>query len=205
MEKSHLDQDSRFLEIEKTISMQQVFPGALFLLRQNGECEFQISEELLDRDYPGHYFRVIKTIALSMQIEGNSTQSINATLIQLGNKALVNPDISGVRYLLGIGDSQPSADTLRVNWRAYQQIALSKMTEDNGMFGQFDLNFVFDDRYFPFEGTGAVSSWKLEMPKSSNSSIDFNRITDVTIHLKYTAKYDRGAFKQQVTQALQEL
>ncbi|MEZ4703573.1 MAG: hypothetical protein R2834_24795, partial [Rhodothermales bacterium] len=210
MAKSHLDQDSRFQEIERTISMKNELPVSFLELIANGECQFQLDETLFDRDYPGHYFRVIKTLAISIVPKANAgldqSQSIRATLVQMGNKALLSPDAGAVRYLMGFDDAQqPDGNTLRVNWRSNQQIAVSKWRDDNGMFGQFDLNFLFDDRYFPFEGTGAVSSWMLEMPKASNPSIDFANIGDIVITLRYTSKYDAGAFKQSVIGLLGEL
>ncbi len=64
------------------------------------------------------------------------------------------------------------------------------------MFGDFNLNLLFDDRYFPFEGTGAVSDWMLEIPADNNTKL--STITDVVIHLKYTAKFDRGEFRTRV-------
>jgi len=42
--------------------------------------------------------------------------------------------------------------------------------------------------------TGVVSTWRLEMPKDTNS-FDFNTIQDVVIHLKYSAKADNGKFR----------
>nr|MDJ0567404.1 hypothetical protein [Pleurocapsa sp. MO_192.B19] len=216
MEKFHLDNDSRFQEIEKTIPLSRINPAALVSLIANGECEFNLSEALFNRDYPGHYFRVIKTIAISIKFPDNSNLrddpylTINSTMTQLGNKTLLDPDLDAVRYLMGIeGAEQPSGNTLRVNWRANQQIAVSSPRQDNGMFGSFDLNFVFDDRYFPFEGTGAVSNWHLEIPHATNPDLvgqvqggQMLEIEDVIIHLKYTSKFDRGAFKQAVAELI---
>ena len=54
-----------------------------------------------------------------------------------------------------------------------------------------------DDRYLPFEGTGAVSSWRLSLPRPSNR-FDFRSITDVVLQLRYTA-IDGGAKRQDVT------
>ncbi|MGC9515412.1 hypothetical protein [Methanocrinis sp.] len=208
MEKSHLDQDSRFQEIEKTISMNRTFPGSLLLLVASGACEFRLSEELFDRDYPGHYFRVIKSMEIEVKTSRSMQpyESLNSTLIQLGNKTLIDPDIGGVSYLLGLGSDQPTSNTLRVNWRANQQVAISRVNEkDDGMFV---LDFFFDDRYFPFEGTGAVSSWRLEIPKENNPDLVGDNvllIEDVLIHLRYTAKYDRGAFRKEVEGLLRDL
>ena len=50
----------------------------------------------------------------------------------------------------------------------------------------FDFNFR-DDRYLPFEGAGAISQWRLELP-SRVRLLDYNSISDVIIHLSYTAK-----------------
>jgi hypothetical protein len=69
------------------------------------------------------------------------------------------------------------------------------------MFGDFNLNLLFDDRYLPFEGTGAVSTWMLEIP-AENNSFDLSTITDVVIHLKYTSKFDRGEFRSSVQQLM---
>jgi len=203
MDKSHLDQDSRFLEIEKIISLKRTFPAALRTLIREGACDFELSERLFDQDYPGHYFRVIKTIAITVRAQLDPLESLNASLTQLGNKTLIDPSIDAVRYLLGIeGAAQPDGSVVRVNWRANQQIAISRPTQDNGMFGSFDLNFLFDNRYFPFEGTGAVSTWRLEMPQAR--AFNFDR-DDVVIHLKYTAKYDQGEFRTQVRQEVAAL
>lgn len=73
-----------------------------------------------------------------------------------------------------------------MNWNPSQEVALSSGIDDSGLF---QLNFN-DERYLPFEGTGAVSSWRLSMPKASNP-FNFESISDVIINLKYSA-YDGG-------------
>ncbi|MCX6674441.1 MAG: neuraminidase-like domain-containing protein [Methanothrix sp.] len=206
MDKSHLAQDSRFIEIERTISLKNSFPGSLLLLMAKGACEFQLKEALFDRDYSGHYFRVIKTIELTIvtQRELEPYQSVNVTLIQLSNKTLLTPDINGVKYLMGQdGSEQPDTKTLRVNWRANQQVAVSRVNERDA--GMFYMDFIFDNRYFPFEGTGLVSSWRLEIPQASNPDLVDNKvldIDDVLIHIRYTAKSERGRFKTDVEKLL---
>ena len=203
MEKYHLDNDSRFLEIEKTISMRREMPGSLLALVAGGSCEFQLTEMMFDRDYPGHYFRVIKTMAISVKVAVGPYQSVKATLVQVGSKALLEPSLDAVRYLMGDeGAEQPDGNVVRTNWRANQQIAISKANEDYGMFV---LDFFRDDRYFPFEGTGAVSTWRLEMPHETSPDIDFTQIEDVIIHLRYTAKSDSGQFKEGVKDLVQAM
>jgi hypothetical protein len=94
---------------------------------------------------------------------------------------------------LGDDEMDEMPASIRVDWRANQQIAISTGVEDSGMF---ELNFN-DGRYLPFEGTGAVSTWQLEMPRSTNA-INFDTITDVLIHVRYIAKSDYGTFKEEV-------
>jgi len=71
-----------------------------------------------------------------------------------------------------------------------QSIAASNSQNDSGMF---ELSFR-DERYLPFEGTGAVSSWKLELPTKLRQ-FDYNTISDVIIHVKYTAREGGTSFK----------
>lgn len=204
LEKYAIDQDSRYQEIEKVISLRSALPEAFAMLRDNGNCFFNLTERLFDEDYPGHFFRIIKSIAISVQSPAlTPNQSLNATLIQLNNRTLLEPDIDAVRYLMGVeGTNQPDATVVRSNWRANQQIAVSRPNRDNGMFGDFDSLLLFDDRYFPFEGTGAVSSWELEMPQAPQFLTDNDG--DILIHLKYTSRSDRGAFRRAVQEELRQ-
>src|SRR5260221_4407197 len=61
-------------------------------------------------------------------------------------------------------------------------IAVSTGQSDSGVF---ELNFK-DERYIPFEGAGAISKWRLELPKDFRQ-FDYDTISDVVMHLRYTA------------------
>jgi len=61
-------------------------------------------------------------------------------------------------------------------------IATSRGVSDRGMF---DLQFV-NDRYLPFEGAGAVSEREIVLDPASNQ-FDLATVSDVVIHLEYTA------------------
>ena len=74
-------------------------------------------------------------------------------------------------------------------------IATSTAQSDPGVF---ELNFR-DERYMPFEGAGAVSAWRLTLPKSFRQ-FDYATINDVVLRLAYTAKAD-GALRT-ATEAL---
>ena len=52
--------------------------------------------------------------------------------------------------------------------------------------GLFETN-LRDEGYLPFEGAGAISAWRLEMP-SEIRQFDYNTISDVILHIRYTAR-----------------
>ncbi|WP_424101162.1 LamG-like jellyroll fold domain-containing protein [Moorena producens] len=188
LEKAYLDENERRLEIEKIVSLRQFDPQAFLDLKTTGECQFSFDEKLFALDFPSHYCRQIKTIELSIPAVVGPYQNINATLSQEGDKVLIKPDTNAVKWLLTLEGNEPDTGTLRQDWRQNQQIAISKGVNDSGMFV---LNFQ-DERYLPFEGTGAISDWILKMPKANNS-FDFESITDVIITLRYTAMPEGGS------------
>lgn len=188
MEKAYLDNNSRNLEISKNISLLELDPMAFLQLKSKGVCEFTLNEAHFDYDFPGHYCRQVKTIALTFDIgEG---QAVMATLTQLNHKTVLEPNAKAVKFLLDPKGSQPQG--IRSNWRATQQIALSHHDEYEKNNGLFELRFD-NDRYLPFEGTGAVSTWRLEL-NGKKGSYNMNELLEVTINLKYTAKQGGEAF-----------
>ncbi|WP_234672903.1 neuraminidase-like domain-containing protein [Dyadobacter sp. CY261] len=65
-------------------------------------------------------------------------------------------------------------------------IATSSAQNDSGVF---ELAFR-DERYLPFERVSldAPSKWTFQMGNSDDRQFDFNTISDVILHIKYTAK-----------------
>ncbi|MFI9155450.1 hypothetical protein [Streptomyces sp. NPDC053367] len=193
MEKAYLDENTRALEIEKTVSVAHVDPRALLDLKATGECTFHLSERLFDFDFPGQYCRRLKSVSVTIPAVIGPYQTLHATLTQLANATVLKPDIGAVRYLLGSTTVVPSAEVLRPNLRVSQQIALSRGVHDGGVF-QLDFS---DPRFLPFEGTGAVSTWRLSMPPQTNR-FDFSSISDVLVHLTYTARDGGTTLRDQV-------
>jgi hypothetical protein len=68
-------------------------------------------------------------------------------------------------------------------------ITTSGGLNDAGMF-----EFAFrDERYLPFEGSGAISEWSMELP-SRLRAFNYDTIADVVMHVSYTAREgDRAA------------
>ncbi|HUZ23530.1 MAG TPA: neuraminidase-like domain-containing protein [Streptosporangiaceae bacterium] len=195
LEKAYLEGNVRTLEIEKTVSLARVSPRALLDLKATGECVFQLSERLFDFDFPGQYCRKLKSVSVTIPAVIGPYQSVHATLTQLGNATVLRPDIEAIRYLLGSATAVPSPDVLRSGIWVSQQIALSQGINDGGMF-QLDFS---DPRFLPFEGTGAVSTWRLSMPPQTNR-FDFSSISDVLIQVSYTARDGGTALRQKVVQ-----
>ncbi|MFI6738543.1 hemopexin repeat-containing protein [Nonomuraea sp. NPDC050451] len=182
---AYLGQDARGLEIIKRVSLRELDPLALLALRDEGRCEFALTEALFDRDFPGHYRRRVKT--LSVTFEGaEGPVGLNATLTQLDSKTVLAADPKAVKHLLDPKGSPP--DTLRAEWRPGQQIALSDLEPYKDNNGLFELRFD-DDRYLPFEGTGAVSRWRLEL-----AGRPAPELADVTVVLKYVAEQGGETF-----------
>jgi hypothetical protein len=84
-------------------------------------------------------------------------------------------------------------DRFRENNIPVKAIATSTAQRDAGMF---ELNFN-DDRYLPFERAGAISEWKLELTQDADlRQFDHSTISDVVLHINYTAREDAGLFKE---------
>jgi hypothetical protein len=68
-----------------------------------------------------------------------------------------------------------------------QSICTSSAQNDSGMF---ELNFN-DERYLPFENAGVISEWQLRFPAGCNT-FDMFSVSDVILHINYTALYDES-------------
>ncbi|MBF9264062.1 neuraminidase-like domain-containing protein [Paracidovorax cattleyae] len=183
LERAYLDDNRRRYEIVKTVSLSQLDPVQLLALRETGECVFALSELLFDQDYPGHYQRTIANVTVSIPAVLGPYQNLKATLTQLSNQVVIDSNIEAITFLAtgkGAGTFPPRA--LRSDWRALQQVALSRGLDDSG---QFSLD-PSDPRFLPFEGTGAVSSWRLSLPPQTNRFY-FASISDVVLQVRYTA------------------
>ncbi|MHC2282138.1 hypothetical protein ACVME8_008781 [Bradyrhizobium diazoefficiens] len=195
LEHAYYTGNRRRLTIEKTVSLWALDPVALLTLQRTGSCTFQLSELLFDYDFPGQYCRKIERLSVTIPAVVGPYQNVHGTLTQTGNTVLIKDDPTSVRFLLG-ADVTPTDGMLRLNWRNMQQIALSRGTDDGTIAG-----VSADDRYLPFEGTGTVSNWRLDLPLGANR-IDFSTIADVVLTLTYSALVGGPTFKDAVTGAI---
>lgn len=181
MSTAHLQHNQRALEISKTVSLRQL-PGkdsnatlnkewsALKTdLLVNGIVDFELTQALFDADYPGHYLRRIKSISVSLPATLGPYENIRATLTQTYNKIQFSE----------------ATDSIKENLHVLEEIALSTGLNDSGLF---TLNFDHDERYLPFEYTGAVSRWQLAFPNPKDQAILLSSLTDIIVHVRYTAR-----------------
>lgn len=195
MESAYVAKNTRRLEIERTVSLALWDPNALWELRNTGKCTFDLSEQLFDYDYPGQYNRQIKNITISIPAVIGPYENFKATLKQTYSAVATSTEEAALKYMLEKTGQPPSG--VRENWAPRQQIAISRGVEDSGVF-QLDFR---DERYLPFEGTGAVSKWELQLPQSTNR-FDLDAISDVVITVRYTAQEGGTPYAQTVEKLL---
>lgn len=185
LENAYLEQNKREFEITKHISLAVTNPLAILQLKETGKCEIKLPEELFDLDFPGHYFRRIKSMSLSIPCIAGPYTSVNATLRLTKNL-----------YRIATEGSYEKTEDEIINWgsgrfrsgsNSVSAIATSSAQNDSGVF---ELNFR-DERYLPFEGAGVESTWSLELMGDENlRQFNYDTISDVILHLKYTATED---------------
>lgn len=197
MELAYLDRNKRELELTKHVSLAQIDPAALLTLRNTGRCDFEIPEVAFDLDYPGHYFRRLKAVSMSIPCVVGPYTTVNATLSLVGNRYRAKPTLRSSGTPAARYAENPTGDDRFVyQVGAIQSIATSTGVTDSGVF---ELNF-HDERYLPFEGCGAISRWHLELPAGFRQ-FDYASISDVLLHLRYTARAD-GALNRAASDAL---
>lgn len=178
MDVAYLDQNKREYEITKHISLITIDPISLVKLKETGECFVSLPEALFDIDYPGHYMRRVKSISVTIPCVTGPYAGINCTLTQLNSSIRHANTLSGGQYRRG-GDDTRFSDS----FGSIQSIVTSSGQNDSGLF---EAN-MRDERYLPFEGQGAISTWRIQLPDKFKS-FDYDTISEVVLHLKYTAR-----------------
>ncbi|WP_117000370.1 insecticidal toxin protein [Desertimonas flava] len=170
MELAYHEHNERELEMIRHVSLAQLDPLALLRLRATGTCRFDVPEELFDLDGPGHYFRRIRAVSMSMPCVTGPHTSVNATL-RLVSSAIRRTDTSELEEQRGPAEA----------------VMMSTGADDPGVFDASGA----DHRRLPFELAGAVSSWQIDLPglgPQGYRTFDYDTITDVVLHMKFTAR-----------------
>ncbi|KAH7109096.1 hypothetical protein B0J11DRAFT_601954 [Dendryphion nanum] len=210
METAYMAKNIREYELTKNISLEQIDPLALATLRAVGRCTFSIPEAVFDMDTPGHYLRRTRTVALSIPCVVGPLVSVSAKLTLVSHRYRF-------RSTLGTGldkyaENPPGGDA-RFMYNAGARshtIVTSTGVADSGVFalngaaaGGAPGRDNSAERYLPFERTGAVGTYILELPTAVRL-FDYNAISDVVLHIAYTAREGGSSLRSEVEKGLLE-
>ncbi|GAW26221.1 putative PA14 domain protein [Rosellinia necatrix] len=181
MDLAFRNKKSHDFEIVKNISLRQLNPWALVELRETGQTKFSLPEFLFDMDFPGHYCRRINSVSLTIPCIVGPYTSLNCTLRLCQHTYRISTDISLPYPEKMAGDLRFRTDSIPIN-----AIAIgSPAPNDRSAQGSFSFGFV-GNRYSPFEGAGAISTWQIELPPDLRQ-FEYRTISDVVLQLRYTA------------------
>ncbi|PWK86838.1 Tc toxin subunit A-related protein [Hallerella porci] len=187
MEVAFLENDRNELEITRPVSLWELenrhgnndlnFPQEpLTDLKDGKDCSFTIPESLFSNDFPDQYFRRIRDVRVEIIAPDYRGHYLNAQLSLTENFL----DLKGIGQKIG-------------NRIGTQTMATSTAHQESG---KFDFRFS-SDKFLPFEGAGAISTWTLKITgfdntrddsEETNHALDLSKIEDVIIHLSYTAR-----------------
>jgi hypothetical protein len=202
MENAYLQADIREYELTKHISLAQLDPGALMSLKLTGKATIVIPELVFAMDHPSHYFRRIRSVAMSLVCSAGPYTTVAASLSLVSNRyrrstaAKQGASTDADKYAEDPGNDVRFA----YNVGSMATVATSTAVSDGGLF---ELSF-HDERYLPFEGAGAVSTWQVQLP-TVLPQIDFDSITDLVLHMRYTAREGGSTFRAMAESAMVEL
>lgn len=206
MDSAYLQRNVRERELTEHLSLARLDPTALTELRMSGRCLIQVPEAVFDLHHPGHYFRRIKVLSITVPCVAGPYSSVPLKLTQTSNRIRVetgrrtDPAPAGANADVYAYAENPDGDSrFRYNVGAIQSIALSRGQDDAGLF---NLNFD-DERYLPFEGSGVIGTYVLELPQTLRP-FDYGTISDVVLHFRYTARDGGGALRTLSANTLRE-
>jgi hypothetical protein len=182
LEAAYRELNKRELELREDVSLLQLAPRELMKLRSLGSCVLDIEESFFDRRTPGHHYRRLKSVAVSIPCVTGPHTRVHCTLTLLSSSIRID-DVPGNEYARkpgeeGLGDIRFNDNTPNVG----NSIVTSSAQNDEGLFDASG-----DERYLPFEGSGAISKWSLSLPETARD-FDYGSISDVILHLRYTAR-----------------
>ncbi|HVE74606.1 MAG TPA: hypothetical protein VNA30_05890 [Mycobacteriales bacterium] len=193
MDVAYLDQNRREYEITKHISLNAIDPVALLKLKETGECFVSLPEALFDLDYPGHYLRRIKSLSVTIPCVTGPYAGINCTLTQHTSSIRHASTLPGNKYARKGAEDSRFTDS----FGTIESIVTSGGQNDAGLF---ETN-LRDERYLPFEGRGVIGTWRIQLP-TQFKSFDYQTISDVVLHMRYTAREGGELLRQHASAEL---
>lgn len=172
LEQYAFETDRRKMQLNKTISLAKMNPFEFQEFKATGEINFRTRMEMFDKDFPGHYLRLIKRVRVSIIALVPPVDGIKATLTTVGSSRVV---IKGDVF-----------SDEKIN-RGPESVSLTSPINASGLF---EMEQNSPEMLYPFEGVGVDTLWNLTLPIPANTGIDFNTIADVLISIDYTAFED---------------
>lgn len=180
---AYLEGNIREYELTKHVSLISLAPEQLLVLKETGVCEFEIPEWLFDLDGPGHYRRRIKMVSLTIPCVIGPYTTIHCKAQLVKNSFRQTTDLTPGYDRRPPDDPAGSDDRFLDDRKILEAVVTSTAQNDAGLFEPG----MRDERYLPFEGAGAVSRWRLELPTEFRT-LDYGTISDVILHIRYTAR-----------------
>lgn len=197
LELAYYEHNKREYELTKHVSLRRLDPIALLELKATGTCEVALPEWLFDLDGPGHYLRRIKSVGVSIPAVAGPYTSVSCTLTLLRSTLRRSPALRDGEYPRAADGED---DRFIDYYGAVQSIVTSNAQNDAGLF---ETN-LRDERYLPFEGAGAESVWRLELPAEFRQ-FDYTTIADVILHLRFTARQGGAQLRERAVTRVREL
>ncbi|MDF9619410.1 Tc toxin subunit A [Pseudomonas entomophila] len=219
MENEYLAKNKRRLTIKRSFSLKKKLGGQVKwdkVFEANAERtaplihSFEFTAEDFDKSYPGQYLRQLKHLSVSLVLKaGKNVEELCALLKQTASTTLLKPNEAAARSFYPGKDDDSTViaarnDTklLLRNPRENQQIALSSTVAEDGLgydAGTWVYELMFHDgRYLPFEGTGAISKWTLELLGDEGLLKDLSVIDDIKFNMVYTAEAGDDTFTKAI-------
>jgi hypothetical protein len=186
LDAAYLDGNIREYELTKHVSLASLAPEQLIALKETGTCQFDVPEWLFDLDTPGHYMRRIRmaNVTIPCVIGPYTTIHCRAQLVKSAYRqnATLLPGTHGYDRLAADDPGAPDGRFID-DRKVLEAMVTSTAQNDAGLFEPS----LRDERYLPFEGAGAISTWRLDLSRQFRT-LDYDSITDVILHLRYTAR-----------------
>jgi hypothetical protein len=158
----------RKLRLSRTISLAAYDALAFEQFRATGVLRFATPSSLFDRDFPGHYLRLVTGVRASVVALVPPATGIRATLATTGT--------SYVTVVSGDGFARVPVQ------RGPETMVLTAPSAPSGLLELEPRSELL----VPFENIGVDTTWRFSMPRPANP-IDFSGIADVVVTIDYTA------------------
>ena len=180
---AYLDGNVREYELTKHVSLVSLAPTLLVALKETGTCEFEIPEWLFDLDTPGHYLRRLEMVSVTIPCVIGPYATIHCKVQLIKSSYRKNANLAPHYDRLPPGDTGGPDIRFVDDRKVLEAIVTSTAQNDAGLFEPS----MRDERYLPFQGAGAISTWRLDLSKQFRT-FDYGTISDVILHLRYTAR-----------------